>query len=62
MLNRNHSGCATRKEGGTCTNGTRLRIDKLEARVLDGLEEPLLQPELVSAFVAEFHRERAALL
>ncbi|RDV06391.1 recombinase family protein [Sphingorhabdus pulchriflava] len=62
VLNRNYTGCGSRKDGSTCDNSARVRIDRLEARVLGGLEEQLLQPELVSAFVAEFHRERATLL
>ena len=31
--------------------------DQLEATVLDGLKHQLMQPELVTAFIDEFHRE-----
>jgi len=34
-----------------------VRRDKLEVTVLDGLKHQLMHPELVAAFVDEFHRE-----
>lgn len=42
---------------GTCDNLLTVRRDELEAKVLDGLKEQLMQPELVTAFIDEFHKE-----
>jgi site-specific DNA recombinase len=34
-----------------------VRRDELEAKVLDGLRDQLMHPELVTAFIDEFRRE-----
>jgi site-specific DNA recombinase len=34
-----------------------VRRDEVEAKVLDGLKEQLMQPELITAFIDEFQRE-----
>ena len=52
-----HYGCSTARNKGTCDNLLTVRRDILEATVLDGLKNQLMQPELVTAFVDEFHRE-----
>jgi site-specific DNA recombinase len=41
----------------TCTNRAVIRRDDVEARVLNGLRERLLHPDLMAEFVAEYHRE-----
>lgn len=54
-----HYTCSTAHDRGTCTNHLRIRRDILEASVLSGLKTHLMQQELVTEFVAEFHREIA---
>ena len=56
-ISQSHYGCSTARNKGTCGNLLTVRRDKLEATVLDGLKEQLMQPELVTAFIDEFHRE-----
>jgi DNA invertase Pin-like site-specific DNA recombinase len=56
-ISQSHYGCSTARNKGTCDNLIAIRRDKLEATVLAGLRHQLMQPELVAAFVAEFHRE-----
>ena len=50
-------GCANHVERGTCTNKRTLLRDKLVSRVLVGLKERLLAPELVEEFVRSFVAE-----
>jgi site-specific DNA recombinase len=52
-------GCATKRQRGSCSNGRTIQTHVLERRVLAGLTDELLAPELVSEFVREFHRRRA---
>ena len=56
-ISQSHYGCSTARNKGTCDNLFAIRRDRLEATVLDGLKHQLMQPELVAAFVDEFHRE-----
>ena len=56
-ISQSHYGCSTARNKGTCDNLLAIRRDKLEAAVLDGLKHQLMHPELVAAFVNEFHRE-----
>jgi site-specific DNA recombinase len=56
-ISQSHYGCSTSRNKGTCDNLLTVRRDVLEATVLDGLKNQLMQPELVTAFVEEFHRE-----
>ncbi|MGF1611087.1 MAG: hypothetical protein ACFCUQ_16905 [Kiloniellales bacterium] len=49
--------CATRRTKGTCANGATILRREIEARVLAGLKEKLLAPELVAAFVEEFQAQ-----
>jgi site-specific DNA recombinase len=50
-------GCSTRRSKGTCDN--RLMIDRqeIERRVLAGLKDRLMAPELVDAFITEYRAE-----
>ena len=54
-------GCATHRGKGTCSNITTIRRQHLEARVLSGLKERMLAPELVAEFVQAFTEELAML-
>ena len=56
-ISQSHYGCSTARNKGTCDNLLAIRRDRLEATVLDGLKHQLMHPELVAAFVDEFHRE-----
>jgi site-specific DNA recombinase len=52
-----HYGCSTARNKGTCDNRLTVRRDELEAKVLDGLRDQLMHPELVATFIDEFRRE-----
>jgi hypothetical protein len=52
-------GCGTRLEGSNCTNGRTISTKSYEQRVLAGLKDRMLDPEMVSIFVKEYHEERA---
>src|SRR5262245_19325442 len=46
-----HYGCSTARNKGTCSNRLVIRRDVLEASVLDGLKQHLMEPELVKEFI-----------
>jgi site-specific DNA recombinase len=50
-------GCATRRQKGMCENARTITRQQLETRVLDGLKNRLLAPDLVQEFVREFNEE-----
>ncbi len=50
-------GCATRRAKGTCTNAITITRREIEDRVLSGLKDKLMAPELVRTFVEEFQTE-----
>ncbi len=56
-ISQTHYGCSSARNKGTCDNLLTIRRDILETTVLDGLKHQLMQPELVTAFIEEFHRE-----
>ena len=60
LVGKTYYGCANTRNKGTCSNRRTIRRDVLEARVLDGLKEQLLHPDLIAEFVrayqAEFNR------
>ena len=49
--------CSNRKQKGTCDNAFTITRQEIEARVLTGLKERLLEPELVASFVASFQEQ-----
>jgi site-specific DNA recombinase len=49
--------CSTRKQKGTCDNRLTITRQKIEARVLEGLKNRLLSPDLVAVFVEAFREE-----
>jgi site-specific DNA recombinase len=61
VVSKTYWGCGKYKDGGGCSNRLRIRGDLLEARVLAGLSDHLMQPEAVSIYVAERHKEQARL-
>src|SRR5262249_10282154 len=50
-------GCATRRSKGTCDNHATITRQEIEARVLAGLKERLIAPELVREFIRAFKGE-----
>src|SRR4029077_10451374 len=54
---RDRYGCATRRQKGLCQNPRTIARQELEARVLSGLKERLLAPELIEVLVREFNAE-----
>ncbi|NQV79365.1 MAG: recombinase family protein [Alphaproteobacteria bacterium] len=50
-------GCSTARNKGTCGNRLNIRRDVLEATILNGLKEHLMDPELFKEFADEFVRE-----
>ena len=59
IVGKDKYGCATRRTKGTCPNSHILKRQEIEALVLDGLKEKLIEPELVEAFITEFNAEVA---
>jgi site-specific DNA recombinase len=50
-------GCSTRRSKGTCDNRLMIGRQDIERRVLAGLKDRLMAPELVEAFVTEYQAE-----
>jgi site-specific DNA recombinase len=50
-------GCSSHRNGKACSNGRTITTERFEERVLSGLKERMLDPQLVNTFVAEYHAE-----
>ena len=50
-------GCATHRAKGTCGNNRTIRRLEIEDRVLSGLKDRLMAPELVEEFIDEYQLE-----
>jgi site-specific DNA recombinase len=65
ITGRDRYACSTRKHKGTCDNTLTITRQEIEARVLKGLKERLLAPDLVAVFVGacrdESKRQRDAI-
>ncbi|HXW07777.1 MAG TPA: recombinase family protein [Vicinamibacterales bacterium] len=57
MAGRNRLACFGAREKGTCSNGLTIRRDDIEARVLNALQDKLLNQQLFEEFCDEFTRE-----
>ena len=57
ISSRDRFSCSNRKQKGTCNNAITITRQDIEARVLVGLKEKLLAPELVENFVASFQEQ-----
>jgi site-specific DNA recombinase len=57
MAGRNRLACFGAREKATCDNRLTIRRDEVEARVLNALQEKLLNQELFEEFCEEFTRE-----
>ena len=57
MISKDLLGCATARNKGTCHNRINIRRDALQASVLNGLRQHLMEPALFREFCEEFTRE-----
>jgi hypothetical protein len=57
IVGQDRYGCATRRSKGTCSNALLIGRKEIEERVLGGLRERMMAPELVAIFVEEFNAE-----
>lgn len=57
MISKHLLGCTNARNKGTCDNWINIRRDTLEASVLNGLNQHLMEPELFKDFCEEFTRE-----
>jgi site-specific DNA recombinase len=48
-------GCTGKRQRGNCTNDSTIKTRLYESRVLTGLTEQLLHPDVVSAYVKIYH-------
>jgi site-specific DNA recombinase len=56
-VGRDYLACGRARQQGLCTNRHSIKRAVLESLILDALKDRLMAPDLVKAFVAEFHRE-----
>jgi site-specific DNA recombinase len=56
MRSSDRLGCVAHREKGTCDNNHTVLLTELESRVLGGLKERMLAPELFAEFVKEYRR------
>ena len=57
FVGRDRYGCAAHRSKGTCTNALLIGRQELEDRVLSGLKERLMTPDLVASFIDAFNNE-----
>ena len=60
VIGKDRYGCATRRQKGTCDNAHTITRQQIESRVLDGLKQRLLAPDLVADFMAAVQEELAS--
>nr|WP_240794049.1 recombinase zinc beta ribbon domain-containing protein [Pseudorhodobacter turbinis] len=58
LINKTRYGCAGARNKGeaVCTNRATILRDVVEERVLNGLRDSLLQPDLIATFIEEYRR------
>lgn len=59
IIGKDRYGCATRRPKGTCQNGVSISRQSIETRVFVGLQDRMLEPDLVAEFVRSFAAEQA---
>jgi DNA invertase Pin-like site-specific DNA recombinase len=57
IMAKDRYGCADHRTKGTCSNASTVSRLEIERRVLGGLKDKLMAPELIRAFVDEFQAE-----
>ncbi len=55
--NHRRYGCSRNFNHGTCSNGLRERQDRIETRLLEGLQKTVLHPDVVDYTLKEFEKE-----
>ena len=60
IMAKDRYGCATRRNKGTCENAQTILRQRVEHRILSGLKDRMLAPDLVAEFVRAFAEEMAA--
>ena len=56
VVRRERYGCSRRHENGGCDNANTIAVENLEERVIAGIKERLLAPELVRDYIQEFRK------
>src|SRR5579875_3163948 len=51
IMARDRYGCAAHRQKGTCDNSSTITRERIEARIMGGLKERMLTPDLVAEFV-----------
>ena len=57
LMNKTKYGCSAARNKGTCENRKLVHREHLEMRILAGLKEKSLHPEMIEAFITEYQRE-----
>ncbi len=57
IIGKDRYGCATHRSKGTCSNTRSIKRQVIEDRILSGLKDRLMAPELVAAFIEEYTAE-----
>ncbi len=57
IVGKAHYGCANARNKGTCDNLSTIQRDALEIRVLSGLKDQLLHPDLIAEFTRAYQEE-----
>ena len=57
MISKDLLGCSRRRNNGTCSNALNIRRDALEASVLSGLRDNMLQPAMFKEFCEAYTKE-----
>lgn len=57
LLGKTYYGCSAVRNKGTCDNRQTIGRKELEDRVLSGLRDQLLHPDLIAEFVRASHEE-----
>jgi site-specific DNA recombinase len=61
IMAKDRYGCAAHRQKGTCVNTRTISRARIEARILGGLKERMLTPDLVAEFMRAFAEEMAQL-
>jgi site-specific DNA recombinase len=61
IIGKERWGCSRHREGGpaACRNNRSISTGQMEARVLHGLQQHMLDPDLIEIYVREYHLEHA---
>lgn len=59
VKSRDFWGCGAHGDGAPCSNNRTISTDRYERAVFAGLQDALLDPDLVSLYIKEYHEEHA---